>query len=156
MQIQLDYEPIKRLDVKLAYRFYNVQTQYDSIGIKQVPLIAAHRAFINSSYTTKNKWNFDLTWQWIGRKRLPSTASNPRDYQFADYSNSFMLVNTQVTKSLFGKKLDIYLGVENVFDFKQTNTIIDAQNPFGSYFDASMVWGPVFGRMVYGGVRFKF
>ena len=156
MQIQLDYEPIKRLDVKLAYRFYNVQTQYDSIGIKQVPLIAAHRAFINSSYTTKNKWNFDLTWQWIGRKRLPSTASNPRDYQFADYSNSFMLVNTQVTKSLFGKKLDIYLGIENVFDFKQNNTIIDAQNPFGSYFDASMVWGPVFGRMVYGGVRFKF
>ncbi|MEI7977881.1 MAG: TonB-dependent receptor [Bacteroidota bacterium] len=156
MQIQLDYEPIKRLDIKLAYRFYNVQTQYDSIGIKQVPLIAAHRAFINSSYTTKNKWNFDLTWQWIGRKRLPSTASNPSDYQFADYSNSFMMVNTQVTKSLFGKKLDIYLGVENVFDFKQNNTIIDAQNPFGSYFDASMVWGPVFGRMVYGGVRFKF
>lgn len=155
-QIQLDYEIIKRLDIRLAYRFYDVQTHFDSLGLQQVPLIAAHRSFINFAYSTKNKWVFDLTWQWIGEKRLPNTDANPSDKKLEKYSNSFMLVNAQLSKSLLNKKLDLYLGIENIFDFKVNNPIIDAQNPFGSYFDASMVWGPVFGRMIYSGVRFKF
>jgi hypothetical protein len=54
-----------------------------------------------------------------------------------------------------GKNLDFYVGGENLFDFRQTLLINQADNPFGSYFDASMVWGPVIGRMVYGGVRWK-
>ena len=156
LQVQLDYEPIKRLDVRFAYRYYDVKTQYDSIGVKEVPLIAAHRAFFNIGYNTKNKWNFDFTWNWIGSKRLPNTSSNPAEMQLPNYSESFIILNTQVSKSLFNKKLDIYTGIENLLDFKQSTPIIDAQNPFGSYFDASMVWGPVFGRMIYGGVRFKF
>jgi outer membrane cobalamin receptor len=155
LQIQLDYELIKRLDVRLAYRLYDVQTQYDSIGKKEVPLIAAHRAFLNIGYTTKNKWSFDLTCQWIGPKRLPSTQQNTTDKQLPNFSNSFYLFNAQFSKSLFNKKLDLYLGIENIFNFKQTNPIIDAQNPFGSNFDASMVWGPVFGQMIYAGLRFK-
>jgi hypothetical protein len=59
---------------------------------------------------------------------------------------------------MFDKKFDMYVGVENILDFKQSNPIIDAQNPFGksNYFDASMVWGPVFGRMIYSGLRLKF
>lgn len=154
-QIQLDYEPIKRLDVRLAYRLYDVQTQYDSIGIKEVPLIAAHRAFLNIGYTTKNKWSFDLTCQWIGSKRLPNTQQNISDKQLPNFSESYYLLNAQVSKSLFNKKLDVYLGIENILDFKQENPIIDAQNPFGSNFDASMVWGPVFGQMYYAGLRFK-
>jgi outer membrane receptor for ferrienterochelin and colicin len=154
--VQLDYEPIKRLDVRLAYRYYDVKAQYDSIGVREVPLIAAHRAFFNIGYNTKNKWNFDFTWNWIGSKRLPNTSSNPAEMQLPNYSESFIILNTQVSKSLFNKKLDIYTGIENLLDFKQSTPIIDAQNPFGSYFDASMVWGPVFGRMIYGGVRFKF
>jgi outer membrane receptor for ferrienterochelin and colicin len=140
----------------MAYRFYDVQTQYDSVGLKEVPLIAAHRAFFNISYTTKNKWNFDLTWQWIGEKRLPNTQSNPTENRLSEYSSAFTLLNSQISKSLFDKKFDMYVGVENIFDFKQSNSIIDAQNPFGSYFDASMVWGPVFGRMIYSGLRLKF
>jgi outer membrane receptor for ferrienterochelin and colicin len=156
IQVQLDYEPIKRLDVRLAYRYYDVKAQYDSIGVREVPLIAAHRAFFNIGYNTKNKWNFDFTWNWIGSKRLPNTSSNPAEMQLPNYSESFIILNTQVSKSLFNKKLDIYTGIENLLDFKQSTPIIDAQNPFGSYFDASMVWGPVFGRMIYGGVRFKF
>ena len=156
IQVQLDYEPIKRLDVRLAYRFYDVKTQYDSIGVREVPLIAAHRAFFNIGYNTKNKWNFDFTWNWIGSKRLPNTSQNPINKRLPDYSESFIILNTQISKSLFNKKLDIYAGIENLLDFKQSTPIIDAQNPFGGYFDASMVWGPVFGRMIYGGVRFKF
>jgi hypothetical protein len=37
----------------------------------------------------------------------------------------------------------------------QKNTILSANNPFSPYFDASMVWGPTTGRMLYMGWRMK-
>jgi len=73
----------------------------------------------------------------------------------ANYSDAYFIFNSQISKSLFQKKLDLYVGLENIFDFKQNNPIIDGANPFSSYFDASMVWAPVFGRMIYAGLRLK-
>ena len=154
LQVQLDYQPIKRFDVRVAYRWYDVKTQYQQ-GLLAVPLIAANRAFANLSYQTKNKWSFDITGQWFGQKRLPNTQNNPDGVRMPDYSNSYFIYNSQISKSTFQKKLDVYVGVENIFDFKQNNPIIDAAKPFNQYFDASMVWAPVFGRMFYAGLRFK-
>ena len=50
---------------------------------------------------------------------------------------------------------EIYVGGENLTNYFQKNVIIAADEPFGEYFDASMVWGPVSGRLVYGGFRYK-
>ena len=65
-------------------------------------------------------------------------------------------MNAQVTKSL-GKKIpfDVYIGAENLLNYYQQNVIVSAAQPFGQYFDASMVWGPVSGRMFYAGLRLK-
>jgi hypothetical protein len=49
----------------------------------------------------------------------------------------------------------VYIGGENLLDFRQKDPIVDPQNPFGSNFDASMTWGPVAGRMIYAGFRMK-
>ena len=59
-------------------------------------------------------------------------------------------------KSL-GKKnpFDIYLGGENLSNYFQKDVIIAADQPFSPYFDAALVWGPVTGRMIYTGLRFK-
>jgi outer membrane receptor for ferrienterochelin and colicin len=154
LQVQLDYQPFKRFDVRLAYRWYAVKTSYQQ-GLLEVPMIAAHRAFVNLAYQTKDKWTFDLTAQWFGQKRLPNTQSNPGGLKLANYSDAYFIFNSQISKSLFQKKLDLYVGLENIFDFKQNNPIIDGANPFSSYFDASMVWAPVFGRMIYAGLRLK-
>jgi len=62
-------------------------------------------------------------------------------------------MNTQISKTL--NLWDIYMGVEDLNNFYQKQLIVDAANPFSQYFDASVVWGPTFGRMVYMGVRFK-
>jgi len=152
-QAQIDYSPARRLDIRISYRYYHVQTSFFS-GILQAPLIATNRAFTNFVYKTKSKWEFDLTAQFIGQKRIPITSGNPDNIRFNNYSPSFFLVNTQITKT-FKKYLAIYAGAENIFNFKQFNPILDAQNPFGKYFDASMIWGPVFGRMIYAGFRVK-
>jgi len=154
IQFQLDYQLIRRLDVRLAYRWFDVQQQYKQ-GLLQQPMVAKHRAFANMEYKTKNKWNFDATLQWTGAKRLPSTINNPSDKQLPPYSPTFFILNTQVSKSL-KYNIDVYGGVENLFNFKQLQPIIDGNNPYGTYFDASMVWGPVFGRMLYAGIRWKY
>jgi len=60
----------------------------------------------------------------------------------------------QVSK-LWADKFEIYAGAENLFDYRQENPIIASDDPFGDYFDASLIWGPVFGRKIYVGLRFK-
>jgi outer membrane receptor for ferrienterochelin and colicins len=152
-QSQLDYELIRRLDVRFAYRWYDVKTDYAS-GFMNKPLIASHRAFMNLAYATRNHWKFDYTLQWYGSKRLPDTRSNPEAYQLAERSPSFFLMNAQISKE-WREKFEIYLGVENLLNLKQENPIIASDQPFSPYFDSSIIWGPVFGRMVYGGVRVK-
>jgi hypothetical protein len=63
-------------------------------------------------------------------------------------------MNAQITKDV-GGKWSVYLGMENITDYTLENPIVSADNPFGSNFDTSMVWGPIFGRMAYAGFRFR-
>ncbi|MGZ3903210.1 MAG: TonB-dependent receptor [Bacteroidia bacterium] len=156
LQTEFSWEIRKRLDMRIAYRYIDTQTQY-STDILPKYLLSKHRAFINFAYETKNQhWQFDLTTQWNGSKRLPKTAGNPLQYQRANYSPDFFIINGQVTyKTGHKQKFDIYLGVENALNEKQSNPIVSADNPFGKYFDGSMIWGPIYGRMLYGGVRYK-
>ena len=70
-----------------------------------------------------------------------------------NYSPAYTTMNAQISKQW--KKLNAYLGVENLTNYRQKDLILGAQQPFAKGFDASMVWGPVIGRMVYAGVRYK-
>ena len=152
-QVQTDYELIRRLDVRLAYRWYNVKTTYKS-GTKDKPLLSPHRAFTNLAYETRNHWKFDYTVQWQGPKRIPNTESNPLAYQLKKESPSFFLMNAQITKQ-WREMFDVYLGVENILDYTQADPILASNDPNGDYFDSSLIWGPIFGRMIYGGIRLK-
>jgi len=152
-QAQFDYELIRRLDVRAAYRWYDVQTQYLS-GMSSKPLVSKNRAFINLAYATRNSWKFDYTVQWNSPKRIPNTASNPEAYRLDEFSPSFFLMNAHIGKE-WNEKFEIYAGVENLLDFKQDNPIVASDDPFGPYFDSSMIWGPIFGRMIYAGIRLK-
>ena len=153
LQAQLDYEPIRRLDVRVAFRWLNVSSDYLD-GKLSRPLIPTYRAFINVAYETKSKWKFDLTVQRIGKQRLPSTLANPSEYRVEQNSEDYWNINSQITKD-FGKRWSVYLGGENLTGFRLKNPIVSSSDPFSPYFDSSMVWGPVFGRMVYAGFRFR-
>ena len=152
-QAQVDYEVLKRFDMRIAYRWYDVKTTYGD-DLMQKPFVAYHRAFINLAYNTRNAWKFDATLNWQDEKRLPSTMDNPVKYQRLDHSPSFFLLNAQISKS-WKERFDVYLGVENIFDYTQKDPIIAADQPFSEFFDASMVWGPVFGRNIYFGIRYN-
>lgn len=151
LQVQLDMELVPRLDLRLAYRFNDVQTTFLQ-GKLEKPFVARHRAFLNTAYETNDQWKFDLTVNWQGAKRIPSTAGNPAEFLLPERSPDFLLVNAQVSKR-WGDKFELYTGVENLFNFRQDNPIVSSEDPFSPYFDASLVWGPVFGRMTYAGMR---
>ncbi len=153
IQVEANYPLFPNFDVRLAYRWLDVKTTYNHV-LLQKPLTAAHRAFINLAYETNNHWKFDYTMQWNSAKRIPNTSSNPVDKQMKTYSPSFVLANAQITKQ-WNNGLEIYIGAENLGSFMQDHVIIDAANPFGNYFDASMIWGPIHGRTIYTGLRFK-
>jgi hypothetical protein len=153
MQLQFDYELIKRLDIRLAYRFYDVRTTYSG-ALRKKPLVSKHRSFVNAAYETRNHWKFDATFNWQGPKRIPNTESNPEEFQLPPESPGFGIVNFHISKT-WREKFEIYAGVENAFNFKQKHPIIAAEQPFGPYFDSSLVWGPVFGRNIYVGLRLR-
>lgn len=154
LQAEVHIEPVKRFDVRLAYRYFDVKTTYSGKLLER-PLISKHRAFMNLAYSL-SKFKFDYTITYNGSKRLPYTGDNVPGYQLQPYSPGYVLMNTQVTRT-FGKKfeMDIYVGAENLTNFFQTDAVVAAAQPFSQYFDASMVWGPLSGRMLYGGLRFK-
>ena len=71
----------------------------------------------------------------------------------AGRSPSFFNVNAQVTRTF--RTWEWYLGGENLTNFRQLNPIVQAREPFGSQFDAGIVWGPIVGRTIYSGFRWK-
>lgn len=157
IQFEFNMEPRKRLFVKTAYRFVDTRVKYDQ-ALLQKPMVSMHRAFINFAYETKNNhWQFDFTAQYNGAKRLPGTATNPVEYRRKSYSPDYFNLLGQMTylTKIKGADFNVYFGVENLLNYKQNNPIVASAAAFSNYFDASMVWGPVYGRMLYAGLRFK-
>lgn len=153
-QAEVNYELLKKLELRLAYRLFDVKTTYHG-ELLQRPLISKDRGFANIAYEVSG-WKFDYTITFNGTKRIPYTEDNPVQYQLDKKSPSYVLMNAQATKT-FGNKfpIDVYIGSENLTNYYQRSVILGADQPFGQNFDASMVWGPISGRMFYTGVRLK-
>ncbi|RMA66520.1 TonB-dependent receptor plug domain-containing protein [Ulvibacter antarcticus] len=150
-QIEFNYNVFERFDIRTAYKFYDVETQYASEKLEK-PLTPKHRIFGNVSYETSLKtngahWKFDATYNWLGEQRFSNNS-------IRDYSPTVATVNAQVTK-VFSSKFELYLGGENITNVKQDNPIVSSDNPFGPNFDTSFVYGPIFGSSYYAGLRFK-
>ena len=158
MQFEFNYELAKHFNLRSAYKFYDVTTDYLS-GKYQNPLQAKHRFFGNLEYATHigekgKQWKFDYTFNWIGQQQLPNTLSNPVNDRLPEFSPSYSLMNAQITRT-FSSTFEIYIGGENIGNYRQEKSILGSENPFGSTFDASIVYAPVFGQMYYAGLRFK-
>ena len=160
LQAEVSISPAKGLDFKAAYKYYDVQTQFTK-GQLEKTLTPKHRWFANIAYETPDthennhsQWKFDVTFNWLGEQRLPTTATNPLPYRLSDYAPSFATLNAQITR-VFSKKFEVYVGGENITNYKQANGILAADAPFGAYFDSTMQYAPAFGQMYYAGLRFK-
>jgi outer membrane receptor for ferrienterochelin and colicin len=157
-QLDFNYEIIKHLNLRTAYKYYDIATDYLS-GSFQRPLQAKHRFFGNLEYETHiqskgQQWKFDYTFNWLGKQQLPNTAPNQTNDRMPEFSPSFAVMNTQITRT-FSKTFEVYIGGENIGNYRQDKAILGANNPFGATFDTSIIYAPVFGQMYYAGLRFK-
>ncbi len=156
-QVELSYPFFTGFTFTAAYRYTRSMSDYRNEETGETrflskPLLNDYKGLVTASYQTPlRKWQFDLTGQFNGGGRMPTPdSSNPLwDERF----DPFTVVNGQITR--YFRNFSLYLGAENLFDFRQANPIIDAANPRSSDFDATMVWGPVHGRKIYAGLRYN-
>jgi len=157
-QTEINYAFSEYFNIRLAYKYYDIETDYNS-GRLSKPLTPNHRFFANMSFESEKRlgerqWKFDLTYNFIGEQRIPNTSDNPVQYQLPSNSNSYGLLNSQLTR-VFSDQLEFYFGAENITNLTQKNPILASDNPFGASFDTTLIYAPIFGRMFYSGIRFK-
>ena len=158
LQLEFNSQIIEHFNMRSAYKYYDISTDYIS-GNAQNPLQAKHRFFGNLEYESHRNdegqnWKLDATINWIGAQKLPFTASNPAKDRLPEFSNSYSTLTVQATL-IFSKTFEVYFGAENLTNIRQDKAILGTDNPFGSNFDASIVYQPIFGQAFYGGLRFK-
>ena len=101
------------------------------------------------------KWQVDLTLAVNGGGRMPKPyVLSDGEMSWNPTYKAFPQLNAQVTKNF--RHWAVYLGGENLTGFRQKNPIVDAANPWGGNFDATMIYGPIHGPMVYIGARYNF
>jgi len=153
-QTEFSFSPIKNLDIRLAYKFLDVQAKYGN-EMRQQVMIPRHRGFFNLAYRSRNKrWEYDFTCSIFSPSRLPIQRDMTNDTLLISDMKSRMypMMNAQITHIY--KKFDFYIGGENLTNFRQRDPIIDASNPFGSKFDATNICGPLTGVNIYVGIRY--
>jgi outer membrane receptor for ferrienterochelin and colicin len=137
---------------KIGYVYLDVYQ--DRSGIKNtLPFNPRHRFNGSASFMPLNKkWHLDANIHWFGKQRLPDTKNNPVIYQMPEHSNPYTTLNSQFTYTV--KMVELYVGAENLFNFRQNKPIMGWRDPFGEYFDTQFVWGPTRGREAYVGFRY--
>jgi hypothetical protein len=150
-QVEASYPFFRGLTLTAAYRTSNVKTTYNGF-LRKKPFTNSYKSLITASYQTPlRKWQFDITSQFNGGGRLPDP--DPINPLWKTKFDPFTILNAQATK--FFRTWSVYVGIENILDFTQKNSVIDAQNPWSKNFDSSIVWGPLHGRKFYVGLRWN-
>jgi outer membrane receptor for ferrienterochelin and colicin len=158
-QIEASYPFFDGFTLTAAYRLSDVRCTYNG-ELREKPLNSRYKALLTASYKTSLElWQFDATLQYNGGGRMPDAYVVDTDvdgnaiYSWDKEFKSFPQLSAQVTRYFrFGS---VYIGGENLTNFKQKNPIINAQDPWSDSFDPTMVWGPVHGWKVYAGLRFN-
>ena len=154
-QIEASCEIIKDFDLTLAFRYNDVKMTIND-SLMEKPFVNRYKGLVTASYAP-GTWQFDLTTQFNGDSRIPDMSGNATavaDGQVLERSPFYVIMNAQVTKKL-GEYWELYIGGENLTNYKQSHPIVSASNPGSDDFDASMVWGPLSGIRGYLGVRFQ-
>ena len=149
----------------MTARYTNALIEFDGRRIDEKPMTSRFKGVWNLQYATNlNKWIFDFTASINGSCRVYDFM---RDLKDADgnliYKNGrtpvYPMLYAQITRRFKG--WDVYLGAENLTNFRQKEAIIgsvkDANgyvNPYQASFDASCIWGPLMGIKAHVGFRF--
>ena len=164
-QVDFNVEPVERFTVTATFRYTDARVTLEGQGLVEKPMTSRYKGVLNMQYATNlNKWIFDFTASVNGPCRVYDFM---RDLKDADgnrlyvngYTPVYPLLYLQVTRRFKG--VDVYIGGENLTNFRQKNVILGSRDSSTGLvsahqpsFDASAVWGPIMGARFYAGVRF--
>ena len=148
-QVDFSIEPIERFTVLATFRYTDSKVTLKGQGLVERPLVSKYKGVLNLQYATRmNIWTFDFTAQVNGPSRIPDFALEPGQ---SNQSPVYPILFAQITRKFKG--VDVYIGAENLTNYKQKNPIISADDPYAPDFNASVIWGPLMGIKVYAGMR---
>lgn len=154
VQAEITVKPIDDLSLTAAYRLTDVKSDYGN-GMEQKPLTSRSKWLVTASYAPNmGLWQFDATLAVNGGGRMPTpyvtaTGADSWSRTFGTYC----MLNAQVTRNF--RHWAVYIGGENLTGFTQKNPIIGADDPWGPNFDATMIYGPLHGAVIYAGFRYN-
>jgi outer membrane receptor protein involved in Fe transport len=152
-QAELSFAPSRTLTVRLAYKWLQVKALYNGTEQQQV-MIPRHRGLLNMAYASRNKkWEIDATFSLYGKTRLHDIYMPDGSHLKQQMSRPVPMLLAQVTHHF--RRFDVYIGGENLANFTQSNPIISAADPTNATFDATRVWAPIVGTIVYAGFRYE-
>lgn len=169
-QLDFSVEPVQRFTITTTFRYTHARQSFaDTPGLREKPMTSRFKGVLNLQYSTNlNKWIFDFTASVNGPSRLYDFMATDEVVEASKgqikikngsaYSCVYPLLYCQVTRRFKG--VDIYIGAENLTNFKQKTLVLGDKtekgyvNPRTQAFDASTVWGPLMGIKAYVGVRF--
>ena len=154
-QIDFSWTPRERLDIFATFRYTDsrmtIRRPDGTTARIERPLVSQYKTLLNIQYATKfRRWVFDATAQLNGPARIPTQDG---DLRHDRYSPRYPMFYAQVTRKV--GRFDIYVGCENIADYRQHDPILGADDPFSAGFNSMNVWGPLMGRKFYAGMRFN-
>ena len=154
-QVDFSWSPVERLDIFATFRYTDsemtIQRPDGRTARVERPLVSQYKTLLNIQYATKfRRWVFDATAQLNGPARIPTQTGDLAD---DSYSPRYPMFYAQVSRKV--GKFDIYVGCENIADYRQKDPILNASNPYSAQFNSMNVWGPLMGRKFYAGLRFN-
>lgn len=143
IQVDATYPLLSGMSATAAFRLNDVKCTYDGV-LRKKPFTSRYKGLLTLSYKTPLElWQFDVTGQLNGGGELYDQSRYPAYFQ----------LQAQITRDF--RNFSLYLGGENLTNYKIDNPIINSHHPWNAAFDATQVWGPITGTMAYIGVRFK-
>lgn len=153
LQIDATYPFFPDFSFTAAYRFTKTRIDYGH-GMTDKPLTSRNKGLFTASYAPMmGLWQFDITCSITGGGRMPSPPLGADGAPaWSSRYNAFAQLNAQVTRNF--RHWAIYAGGENLTGYRQKKPIVGAENPWGTGFDATMVYAPLHGALIYMGVRY--
>lgn len=152
-QIEMAAAWSRRLELRTAYNFLDVYRRQNDQKVL-LPFNPRHKILAVATVRTPGeRWQFDVNVHWYGKQRLPDTRLNPESLRRPDYSQPYSTASLQVRHIL--RRIEFFVGCENIFNFRQSRPILGWEQPFSRGFDPSFAWGPTRGREFYAGCNVK-
>lgn len=151
-QVDVSCEIGDEWEAMAAFRYNHVRCTYQG-KLLEKPLTSRYKGLLTLSWKPMmGLWQVDATLQVNGGGRMPKAYllydGSP---SWADEFPAYPQLNAQVTRTF--RRFSVYMGGENLTNYKQPNPIINASDPWSADFEPTMIWGPVHGIMFYAGLR---